>query len=93
MSATPTDPLPGGTGDDDAVTSRVLVVEDDHGLRNVVARGLREHGFTVVTAVDGASAPAGLGLALARRLARASGGDLVLRESGPGAEFEISLPG
>jgi two-component system response regulator MprA len=38
------------------VTSRVLVVEDDHGLRDVVARGLREHGFTVVTAVDGASA-------------------------------------
>jgi two-component system response regulator MprA len=42
--------------DDGAVTSRVLVVEDDHGLRDVVARGLREHGFTVVTAVDGASA-------------------------------------
>ena len=38
------------------MTSRVLVVEDDHGLRDVVARGLREHGFTVVTAVDGASA-------------------------------------
>jgi DNA-binding response OmpR family regulator len=38
------------------VTSRVLVVEDDHGLRDVVARVLREHGFTVVTAVDGASA-------------------------------------
>ena len=38
------------------MTGRVLVVEDDHGLRDVVARGLREHGFTVVTAADGASA-------------------------------------
>src|SRR5215471_7095185 len=35
---------------------RVLVVEDDHGLRDVVARGLREEGFQVDTAVDGASA-------------------------------------
>ncbi|WP_207500429.1 response regulator transcription factor [Klenkia soli] len=35
---------------------RVLVVEDDHGLRDVLARGLREHDFTVVTARDGAGA-------------------------------------
>ena len=35
---------------------RVLVVEDDHGLREVLARGLREEGFSVTTAVDGASA-------------------------------------
>ncbi len=34
----------------------VLLVEDDHGLRDVIARGLREEGFTVVTAVDGAGA-------------------------------------
>lgn len=34
----------------------ILLVEDDHGLRDVVARGLREAGFTVVTAADGASA-------------------------------------
>jgi DNA-binding response OmpR family regulator len=38
------------------VQPRVLVVEDDHGLRDVLARGLREHGFAVTTAVDGASA-------------------------------------
>lgn len=37
-------------------THRVLVVEDDHGLRDVIARGLREERFTVVTAADGASA-------------------------------------
>lgn len=35
---------------------RVLVVEDDHGLRDVLARGLREENFEVLTAVDGASA-------------------------------------
>jgi two-component system response regulator MprA len=35
---------------------RVLVVEDDHGLREVLARGLRDEGFVVTTAADGASA-------------------------------------
>lgn len=38
------------------MNARVLVVEDDHGLRDVLARGLREQGYTVVTATDGASA-------------------------------------
>lgn len=32
---------------------RVLVVEDDHGLRDVLARGLREENFAVVTAASG----------------------------------------
>src|SRR4051812_43786288 len=36
--------------------ARLLVVEDDHQLRDLVARGLREHGMTVVTASDGAGA-------------------------------------
>ncbi|MFE7705510.1 response regulator transcription factor [Streptomyces sp. NPDC057486] len=35
---------------------RVLVVEDDHGLRDVLARGLREENFAVVTAASGAGA-------------------------------------
>ncbi len=35
---------------------RILVVEDDHGLRDLIARGLRAHDFEVVTATDGASA-------------------------------------
>lgn len=34
----------------------VLLVEDDHALRDVVARALREDGLTVVTASDGRSA-------------------------------------
>jgi len=41
---------------------------------------------------DDGHAGAGLGLALARRLARASGGDLTLRAGGPGAAFEVTLP-
>jgi DNA-binding response OmpR family regulator len=35
---------------------RVLVVEDDHGLRDLIARGLRAQEFEVVTASDGESA-------------------------------------
>jgi two-component system response regulator MprA len=35
---------------------RILVVEDDHGLRDVLARGLREEHFEVLTAADGAGA-------------------------------------
>ncbi|MFD4700444.1 ATP-binding protein [Streptomyces niveus] len=35
---------------------------------------------------------AGLGLALARRLARAAGGDITLSDGGPGASFAVSLP-
>ncbi|HEX4698713.1 MAG TPA: response regulator transcription factor [Actinomycetes bacterium] len=38
------------------MTGRVLVVEDDHELRGVVAKGLRRAGFEVTTASDGASA-------------------------------------
>ena len=34
----------------------VLLVEDDHALRDVVARALREEGLTVTTAADGRSA-------------------------------------
>lgn len=34
----------------------MLVVEDDHGLRQILARGLREEHFDVLTASDGASA-------------------------------------
>ncbi|GAA1199083.1 response regulator transcription factor [Streptomyces hebeiensis] len=35
---------------------RVLVVEDDHGLRDVLVRGLRDEGFEALAAADGASA-------------------------------------
>lgn len=35
---------------------RILVVEDDHALRDVLRRGLRDEGFETVPAQDGASA-------------------------------------
>ncbi|MEV7416179.1 response regulator transcription factor [Streptomyces sp. NPDC089919] len=38
------------------MTGRVLVVEDDHPLRSVLLRGLREEGFDPVPAADGAAA-------------------------------------
>ena len=41
--------------------ARVLLVEDDLALRDVVARGLREGGLEVMTAGDGASALKALG--------------------------------
>ena len=34
----------------------MLLIEDDHALRDVVARALREEGLTVVTATDGRTA-------------------------------------
>jgi DNA-binding response OmpR family regulator len=44
-------------GDNGAMTGpRVLVVEDDHSVRDVLARGLRRAEFEVLTATDGASA-------------------------------------
>ncbi|MFE2164340.1 hypothetical protein ACFXB3_04625, partial [Streptomyces sp. NPDC059447] len=36
--------------------SRILVVEDDHPLRDVILRGLREEDFDPVPAPDGAAA-------------------------------------
>jgi two-component system, OmpR family, sensor kinase len=40
----------------------------------------------------GSSAGAGLGLALARRLARAAGGDVTVRPAADGGHFELRLP-
>jgi len=39
-----------------STSAHILVVEDDAGVRDVLTRGLRENGFTVTTARDGASA-------------------------------------
>ena len=47
---------PTRTDNGPVVAHRVLVVEDDHGLRDLLARGLRSHDFQVTTAADGESA-------------------------------------
>ncbi|HEV7825817.1 MAG TPA: response regulator transcription factor [Mycobacteriales bacterium] len=44
--------------------AHVLVVEDDHSLRDVLARALREEGYRVITAVDGAGALAAMTAAI-----------------------------
>ena len=36
--------------------ARVLVVEDDDGLRETLSSGLRDAGFTITTAPDGTAA-------------------------------------
>jgi len=43
-------------GPDDGATMRVLVAEDDPGLRSVLERGLREHGYVVDAVEDGTDA-------------------------------------
>ena len=43
-------------GDDAGLSMRVLVAEDDPGLRSVLERGLREHGYVVDAVVDGQDA-------------------------------------
>jgi DNA-binding response OmpR family regulator len=51
------------TNTDGVVSQRILVVEDDHELRTLLARGLRSHDFDVVTAVDGQAALRSIDLA------------------------------
>jgi two-component system heavy metal sensor histidine kinase CusS len=72
---------------------RVLVRVADDGP-GVPAEG-REVVFEPGGAGPNGHGGAGLGLALARRLARAAGGDVTLAPGGPGAgaEFRIDLPG
>ncbi|MGH8214091.1 MAG: sensor histidine kinase [Rhodanobacteraceae bacterium] len=72
------------TRDDDNV---VLAVEDDGpGIDPADAERIFEPFFT--TRADGT----GLGLAMARTVARAHGGDLALAPSESGARFELRLP-
>jgi signal transduction histidine kinase len=49
-------------------------------------------GISVATGATVSSAGAGLGLALARRLARASGGDVTCAPAGGGGRFVVRLP-
>ncbi len=58
----------------------------EHDREQVFEPGFSRHGEGART--DGA----GLGLSLARRLARAAGGDVEVSDQGPGAHFVVRLP-
>lgn len=70
---------------------RVTVADDGPGVLEEDPESLFEPGVRL-----GGGEGAGLGLALARRIARGVGGDVVVtppsRTSGPGAEFAVVLP-
>jgi signal transduction histidine kinase len=70
----------------------VTVADDGPGVPDDAREAVFEPG--VATPADGHPG-AGLGLALARRLAKAAGGDVTLarRAPGGGAEFRVDLPG
>jgi signal transduction histidine kinase len=66
----------------------VVVVDDGPGVPAAWSERVFDAGFTS----DDAHGGAGLGLALARRLARAAGGDIVCDVDGAGGTFAVSLP-
>jgi signal transduction histidine kinase len=63
----------------------IAVLDDGPGVSPEDLETVFQPGWT--TSTEGA----GLGLALARRMARASGADLVARP-GPGGRFEVRVP-
>jgi signal transduction histidine kinase len=65
----------------------IEVSDDGPGVPEPIAARVFE---PLVTARPGGT---GLGLALARRIAEAHGGSIVLLEGGPGARFRVVLPG
>lgn len=75
-----------------------LSCDDKHAIIDVadrgpgVAAGLREDIFKPFVRGDMGVSGAGLGLASARSIARAHGGDVVLADSMVGARFTITLP-
>jgi signal transduction histidine kinase len=72
-----------------------IAVEDDgHGIQAEDQERIFEPGYRAAGAeVNGSPSPgAGLGLALARRLARGVDGDVTLRAGTRGARFIVSLP-
>ncbi|MFE1961110.1 ATP-binding protein [Streptomyces sp. NPDC059479] len=73
-----------------AGTVRVTVADDGPGVPEEFRDSLFEPGRRA-TPGDGHDG-AGLGLALARRLARAAGGDIALDTGRAGARFTVTLP-
>jgi two-component system OmpR family sensor kinase len=68
------------------------VRDDGAGVAASDRENIFEPGWRGESAMAVNAAGAGLGLALARRLARAAGGDVQLAGTGPGSEFAARLP-
>ena len=74
-------------------TVELLVSDDGPGIPAADRERIFEPGFSGNgPPADRPSGGAGLGLSLARRLARAAGGDVQLSDRGPGAHFVVRLP-
>jgi signal transduction histidine kinase len=76
--------------DGDGRGLRIAIIDDGPGVPAGTEEALFEPGFRG-DPHDGHDG-AGLGLALALRLARTAGGDVVLAEAAPGAAFHVLLP-
>jgi signal transduction histidine kinase len=74
-------------------TVELLVADDGPGVPAPDRERIFEAGFSAHGGVEEQGGGAGLGLSLARRLARAAGGDVEVAERGPGAHFIARLPG
>jgi signal transduction histidine kinase len=72
----------------------IAVQDDGHGVLSAEPERIFDPGYRAAEGADngGPSPGAGLGLALARRLARGVGGDVTLGPSPRGARFIVSLP-
>jgi signal transduction histidine kinase len=70
--------------------TRISVTDDGPGVAPAAREAVFEPGRRGDP--DDGHDGAGLGLALARRLARTAGGDVVLAGTGPGAVFNVLLP-
>lgn len=70
---------------------QVEICDDGPGVPATALEQIFEPGMRASTPTDPAAGAAGLGLALARRLARTAGGE-VTAEPGPGGRFVLRLP-
>jgi len=70
----------------------IHIDDDGPGVREDERERIFEPGARGRAAAEGAYAGAGLGLALARRLARAAGGDITVRPAADGGHFTARLP-
>ncbi len=70
----------------------IHVDDDGPGVRDDERELIFEPGTRGSATAEGAHDGAGLGLALARRLARAAGGDIDVRPSADGGHFTVRLP-